>query len=147
MNTKEALQSLFLHGMLERPGESIDDLLAEAWIWARVGKLAVPVLPVVLVKSSLIQHDIHHIVTGYGTSLKEELALAAWELASGGCGWDLLYWIDRLIACALGLLWTPRALFAAMRRGRHHKNLYGMQRERLLASDFDELRQLVLRES
>ena len=40
---------------------------------------------------------------GYSTKLVGELELAAWELASGGCGLNLFFWLDRFLALALGL--------------------------------------------
>ena len=55
------------------------------WIRARIRGCAVPVLPVLGYRDALLLHDVHHVVTGYGTALPGELELAAWELASGGC--------------------------------------------------------------
>lgn len=68
-------------------------------------------------------HDLHHLVTGYGTSWTGEAEIGAWEIASG-CGRHHAAWLLNLWAMALGLAIAPRAIFAAFRRGRRSRNLY-----------------------
>jgi len=46
----------------------------------------VPIKPMLVQQQQrLLLHDVHHLVTGYDTSFRGELELAAWELASPGC--------------------------------------------------------------
>lgn len=69
-------------------------------------------------------HDLHHVVTGYATTLTGEAEISAWELASG-CGSMVAAWILNLLALAIGLMIDRHAVRAAFVRGRHCKNLYG----------------------
>lgn len=68
-------------------------------------------------------HDLHHVLTGYATTMKGETEIAAWELASG-CRSMAAAWVLNLLGMALGLVIDRRALFAAFVRGRHSHNLY-----------------------
>lgn len=67
------------------------------------------------------QHDLHHVLTGYGTDIAGEGELAAWELASGVKSFTGRQLALRVLGFAL-----PRsagALFTAFQRGRHCRNL------------------------
>ena len=98
-------------------GTHLEDWLAERWY--RVGGVpGVPILPLVGgLKHTLILHDVHHLVTGYDTDWDGELQLAGWELASGGCGWSVAFWFDRLGAFLAGPLTQPRPTLRAFARG------------------------------
>ena len=121
------------------PGaESFEAWLDVRWIKARIGGRAVPVLPVIGYRNSLTLHDVHHVLTGYDTNWRGELEIAAWELGSGGCARYYLYWIDRFIFVAIGMLLIPRAVLGAYRRGREHRNLYARTPEDVLDSDLEE---------
>lgn len=124
------------------PGsETLEAWREVRWIRARVRERAIPILPVVGYRDSLVLHDVHHVLTGYSTRLGGELELAAWELASGGCGRHVLFWIDRSLALLLGLAFLPRRTIRAWRRGRGCRNLYRTPGgvDELLATDFEEL--------
>lgn len=69
-------------------------------------------------------HDLHHVLTGYATTMQGETEIGAWELASG-CGSMVAAWILNLMAMAIGLVIDRKALLAAFVRGRHSENLYG----------------------
>src|SRR5262245_47598816 len=69
-------------------------------------------------------HDLHHVVTGYGTDWTGEGEIGAWEVASG-CRDLLAAWILNLYAMQLALFFAPRAVWRAFVRGRHTTNLYG----------------------
>ena len=43
----------------------------------------------------------------YPTNWVGECATAAWELASGGCGPYLAYWIDRLLFLVIAFAMAP----------------------------------------
>lgn len=68
-------------------------------------------------------HDLHHIATGYGTSLVGEAEIGAWELATG-CANYYAAWLLNAGAAAMGLLLAPRRLRRAFTRGRRSTNLY-----------------------
>jgi hypothetical protein len=69
-------------------------------------------------------HDLHHVLTGYATTMQGEAEIGAWELASG-CRSMPAAWILNMLAMAIGLVVYRKALFAAFVRGRHSENLYG----------------------
>jgi hypothetical protein len=131
------------------PGvSSLDEWLGVRWIkvriGGRIGGRAIPVLPVVGYRDTLLMHDVHHAVTGYGTSLAGEIELAAWELASGGCSRNLFFWIDRSLAVLLGVFWPVRTA-RAFRSGLGRHNLYGERYEEVLTLEYDELARRVAR--
>lgn len=68
-------------------------------------------------------HDLHHVLTGYATTMKGETEIAAWELASG-CRAMAAAWVLNLLGLVVGLFIDRRALLAAFVRGRHSGNLY-----------------------
>ena len=126
------------------PGtETLSEWLDLRWLRVFVGGRAVPVLPSWGFKNDLVLHDIHHMLTGCDTSLAGELELAAWEMASGGCGWNPVMWLDRLALLAPGLILAPWRVVAGIRRGRGCHNLYGRRREDVLEMDFDDVIRVV----
>lgn len=85
-------------------------------------------------------HDLHHVLTGYDTSWKGEAEIGAWELASG-CADHFAAWFLNFSAMGIGLVIAPRAVFAALLRGRHTRNLYREEfREALLAEPVGAMR-------
>ena len=85
-------------------------------------------------------HDLHHVLTGYDTSLRGESEIAAWELASG-CGGYWAAWGLNAAALALGLALYPRRCRSAWLRGRRSRNLYQEGwREALLEESLGDVR-------
>ncbi len=85
-------------------------------------------------------HDLHHIATGYPTTLEGEALIGAWELGSG-CRDHWAAWFLNANAFSYGLVLAPRALWTAFVRGRHSRNLYGAAFEDgLLEGTVGELR-------
>lgn len=68
-------------------------------------------------------HDLHHIVTGYQTSLAGESEIAAFELASGCTRFPAAFHLN-LGALAIGALIAPVRCLRAYARGRRAQNLY-----------------------
>ncbi|MFP6641208.1 MAG: hypothetical protein VCC04_13260, partial [Myxococcota bacterium] len=68
-------------------------------------------------------HDLHHVLTGYGTGWTGESEISAWELATN-CRGFLAAWVLNLWAMWTGLLFAPRAVWKAFARGRQTANLY-----------------------
>ncbi len=68
-------------------------------------------------------HDLHHVATGYDTSLLGEAEIGAWEIG-GSCRGFLAAWILNLYAMQLGFWIDLRAVHRAFVRGRHSRNLY-----------------------
>ena len=68
-------------------------------------------------------HDLHHVATGYDTSLVGEAEIGAWELAMG-CANYYAAWLLNAGAVAMGLFLAPRRLWRAFVRDRSSTNLY-----------------------
>lgn len=93
-------------------------------------------------KRGLRIHDLHHIATGYGTTLLGEAEVSAWELGSGGIGKYGSAEAFLYLGVIVGLFINPRAVHRAYRRGKGCKNLYCLEfSEELLAITVGELRQ------
>ena len=130
------------------PGSrSLDEWLHVRWIRVRVGHWSIPIFPVIGYRDGLILHDVHHVVTGYGTSVVGEIEIAAWELASGGCGWIMLFWIIQIATALLGLIVCPRRTIRAFQAGWSQRNLYLLDAQHVLALDFEEIVRHVRRSS
>ncbi|MFK7991537.1 MAG: hypothetical protein AB8I08_36310 [Sandaracinaceae bacterium] len=64
----------------------------------------------------IARHDLHHVLTGYGTDLRGEAEMGAWEIGAGPRHWFV--WLNNLGALALGALApvrTARAFVAGVR--------------------------------
>lgn len=72
---------------------------------------------------ALRAHDIHHVLTGYGTDWIGEAEISAFELA-GGCGRYVAAFGFDLMGTGLGVLVAPKRTFAAFLRGRQTTNLF-----------------------
>lgn len=104
-----------------------------------MGGSHVPFFPILRRDGPIILHDVHHMLTGYGFNWRGELEVAAWELGSGGCGWHLLYWLDRLTFLVIGLVSAPRVTLQAFVRGWRGHNLFGRDPEEVLRMDVDDV--------
>ena len=123
------------------PGaRSLDEWRRVSWLKVRLRGRVYPLFPVLGYREALHLHDVNHVLTGYSTRLPGELDLAVWELASGGCGWNVLMWIDRLAASTLAFLVQPRRSWRAARRGARCRNVYGRRIDDVLATDLEVLR-------
>lgn len=74
-------------------------------------------------RDAVIKHDIHHLLTGYDTSIIGESEISTWEIASG-CK---KYWAAFLIDTSgvmIGLPFNFLRVLRAFARGRRTKNLY-----------------------
>lgn len=69
-------------------------------------------------------HDLHHLVTGYGTDWTGESEIAAWELGSGGAGRYPYAWLIAVFGFVIGVLALPLRTLRAFALGRRSRNLY-----------------------
>lgn len=91
-------------------------------------------------RKAILTHDLHHLLTGYPCSLRGEFQMAAWEFAAGRFPHPAAT-LFCLPLVAVGMLWSPRALWQAFLRGRRGRSLYGIEiTEGLLASPLSALR-------
>lgn len=109
-------------------------------------KIKVGPLPLVIPNPSMRQralplHDLHHILTGYPTSVRGESQICAWEIGSGGLGRYPIGWPYVLSGIAMGILFWPRETLRAYRRGQQSKNLFEREfSDRLLSRTVGDLR-------
>jgi hypothetical protein len=143
MNTERALNDHFAATGLLPEGCTRADWYAHHAIPLKIGGVTVGVFPILQREGPIILHDLHHMLTGCPPDWRGEVELAGWELASGGCGWHLFYWLDRLSLMALGLLTAPTRLLQGLRAGWGRSNLYGMSPKGVLRLDADALRRYV----
>ena len=143
MTTEEALNRHFATTGILHEGCTRGDWYQGHFIYLNLGPIKIPFFPILHRSGPVVLHDIHHMLTGYGTDWKGELEIAGWELGSGGCHWHLVYWTDRLLSFALGLVSAPATTLRGFRAGRGHRNLYRMKPEHVLAMDLDEVCALI----
>ena len=67
-------------------------------------------------------HDLHHVLTGYGTDVLGEAEIGAWELVAG-CTSVFLWWINAS-AVGVGLLLSPPRVLRAARKAVGQRSLY-----------------------
>lgn len=96
-------------------------------------------------RKAVIKHDIHHLLTGYKTTLKEEAEISAWEIASG-CK---KYWAAFFINTSGMMIGIPINFWKTLKafaRGRKTKNLYSdeITTEQVLDMRVEELQKQFL---
>lgn len=68
-------------------------------------------------KRALRRHDLHHVATGFGTDLRGEAEISAWEIAKGLSGTGLyvmgIVWSITLV----GIVAWPKSVLSAWRSG------------------------------
>jgi hypothetical protein len=125
---------------LAEQGLPADGGYAQRWVVARVGSLPFFAFPNSAGRRRIAPvHDLHHVATGYATSLAGEAEIAAWEIGTGCRDRTGL----RLGLRALGFA-LPRCglrCFRAFVRGRHSRNLLDVPcDDALLARSVADLR-------
>ena len=85
-------------------------------------------------------HDLHHLITGYGSDIIGEAEISAFELRGGGA--TPLIRLLSIGALAIALFIAPVRVIRAWRRARGARSLYslGQPYERLLGMRLGELR-------
>jgi hypothetical protein len=97
----------------------------DAWVVIRVGGLPVLAFPNTADRRRAVPfHDLHHVVTGYGTDLIGEAEIGAWELASD-CSASRAATFLNLQVFGFMLPLHRARLLRAFLRGRRSRNLYG----------------------
>ena len=143
MTTQEALGKFLVAQKVAKQGDGPEDFYGGYWFYADILGVRVPFFPRVGFQRGLPAHDTHHMLNGYPTNWVGECETAAWELASGGCGPHVAYWIDRVFFLAIALVMAPIRTVRAWRRGWGQQNLYRLDRDQLLAMELAEVRRYV----
>ncbi len=142
MTTREALRAYLTEKGIRDKDDPDDQLYKDGWFRVYVGHRSLRLFPLGRMINSLALHDLHHLMTGYGTGWVGEAELVGWELASGGCGRHWIMWVDRLGAIPLMLI-APRVSWRAIRAGWRCRNLYRTTIDELLERDFEQTQRLV----
>lgn len=124
---------------LERNSFSMDEYSSPTFSFYLFGrKLTLPNPP--SRRRVVALHDLHHVLTGYGTDLAGEAEIGAWELRAG-CNTPFL-WMINLTAAGLGLFVAPLKVLRAFRAARGQRSLYvdGRDAEAFLDTPIAELR-------
>lgn len=100
-----------------------DETYRERWARFKLGPVPVILPNTKSRQRALPLHDLHHIATGYDTSVIGENEIAAFELG-GGCSNYAAAWLINAGGFAMGLLLAPVRTYRAYVRGRHSRNLY-----------------------
>ncbi|HEX5052814.1 MAG TPA: hypothetical protein VFZ65_13640 [Planctomycetota bacterium] len=121
------------HGLPDDSGVSLR--------WVRLRFLGLPlVFPNFDARRAvLVHHDVHHLLTGYGTSWRGEAEIGAFEIASG-CKHHWAAWLFNLGGFSFGLCIAPRRTWRAFVRGRRCTNFYGRPAADVLRTDTAEAR-------
>lgn len=96
---------------------------SEPWVKVQLGPVPVWFPNTDARRRAVWLHDLHHIATGYDTSLVGEAEVGAWELGSG-CGHYYVAWVLNAAAVAIGVFMAPRRVWRAFTRGRRNTSLY-----------------------
>jgi hypothetical protein len=107
----------------ERNGFGSDGGYLAKWVHVKLGVVPIAFPNVASRVRAVRYHDLHHVLTGYGTDMNGEAEIAAWELATN-CGGFYAAWFLNFGSLAYGSLVCPRRVHAAFVRGRHTANLY-----------------------
>ena len=106
---------------------------------SRFVKLQLGPLPVWILNTksrvrSVRLHDVHHVLTGYGTDVLGEGEIGAFELGAG-CADHFAAWYLNLNAVAIALPLGPGALRRAFARGRRSRCLYDREWDEALLDE------------
>lgn len=127
-----------VHAYTQRNGFAADGGASEAWVRFSVGPLHVIFPNSDSRRRAIVHHDMHHVATGYQTTVVGEAEIGAWELASG-CGAIPVAWVLNSVALAGGLFVNPKRVGKAYARGLHSRNTYGQPSGALYAMTLGEL--------
>jgi hypothetical protein len=112
----------------------------ERWVKLKLGPVRFVFPNTASRRRAIPLHDLHHIATGYATTVVGEAEISAWEFGRG-CHDYWAAWVLDLIGLGGGLLLAPRRTYRAFVRGRHSTNLYQTGwSDDLLDLTIDELR-------
>jgi len=143
MTAEEALNRHFAETGIHPEGCTRSDWYPGHVVSLKIGGRSLPIFPILDRDGPIVLHDLHHLLAGYPPTWRGEAEVAAWEIASGGCRWHLLYWIDRLTFLLVGLIAAPGATWRAFARGRHSRNLYDREPEAVLRMQIEALESYV----
>lgn len=114
----------------------------DRWVVIKVGSFPVFAFPNTEGRKRDVPfHDLHHALTGYGTTILGEAEIGAWELGSD-CTASPAAVVLNCLVFGFALVRHPRRLFHAFVGGRRARNLYGTSYDdALLSRSLGEVRE------
>ena len=95
----------------------------DAWVKLKIGPLPIAFPNTRSRKRAIPLHDLHHVATGYATTLIGEAEIGAWEIG-GSCTNYWAAWVLNASAFAYGLALAPRRVYRAFMSGRYSHTIY-----------------------
>jgi hypothetical protein len=142
MADDERLLRTALADYLAASGLPADSGVSQRWVSVRLLGLPIVFPNFDARRAVLVEHDVHHLLTGYRTDWTGEGEIGAYEIATG-CRHLWAAWFFNFGGFLFGLLIAPRRTFRAFVRGRRGTNFYGAPRERTLQRTVAEARCLL----
>ncbi|MGL4632556.1 MAG: hypothetical protein ACRCVT_15240 [Leadbetterella sp.] len=120
-----------------------DGGINDKYAWIKFGFFSVPIPNTEGRKRNVYLHDVNHLIAGYGTNWQGESSVSAWEIASGGWKDQYMPWVLTLWAMGLGVVFYPKSVLQAFRRGltMHNALTCGFSKEQLSQMPLSDLRQ------
>lgn len=99
----------------------------ERWIKVKVWKFPIW-LPNTAGRVKAVKlHDLHHVLTEYPTTWRDEAEISAWEIGTGGLKRYYAGWLLDLMNVAQGLVVNPKGVYRGFMRGRSNSNLFTLE--------------------
>ncbi len=136
LTLREGRQAYFSANGIPADGGYTDD-----WVVIKIGGV-----PVFAFKNTASRkrdvpfHDLHHVLTGYSTTIVGEGEIGAWELGSDCTLSPVAVFLNCQVFGSM-LVFHPRRMYRAFMRGRRAANLYGTScDDELLSRSVGEMR-------
>ena len=110
---------------------------SDKWVCFLIGGLRIPYFPRYPLRHFLTIHDVHHLMTGYSTDIRDEIYLIGWELTSGGWGRHNWWYFGKPLSLVVMFLINPVGVWTALSAGARHHNLYSFELDELLKMDYE----------
>jgi hypothetical protein len=124
--------------LMDLQGAGVDADSESRWVRIQIGPIPFAYPNTKSRKRLVLAHDLHHLLTGYGTDLIGEAQLGAWELGSGVRDRSAVRYETRVLGFLLPRF--PAQLRAAFVRGRHCGNLVGRLDDAMLSRTVADVR-------
>jgi len=112
----------------------------DTWLKLPIGRFNVYLPSPPSRRRCIARHDLHHVLTGYGTNWVGEFEMSAWEVGAG-CGNYWFAWMINTQSVMVGAIPYWSKLLTAFSRGRRSRSLYHEPTiDNLLDRPIDELR-------
>ena len=111
---------------------------SDKWVYILLGGLRIPYFPAAPLRHFLTIHDLHHLISGYSTNLRDEIYLIGWELTSGGWGRHNWWYFAKTIHLIWMFVLSPVRMWTALKNGAKQHNLYSFELNELLAMEYED---------